>query len=138
MKRLVLFVVVFLFLSTDVVVAQSKSVLIYTLHKEAEFIPFMNGKQMTMIPVDSFFIDADTIDFVRLDIHFLDDQTANISKNVSFDMFKNKKYEIVFKNNFERKITDLGNGSQSDTLYDKFKIKDRSATSYFGDVSSID
>ncbi|MBN2893998.1 MAG: hypothetical protein JXL97_19165 [Bacteroidales bacterium] len=138
MRKLISIVVFVLFISSSVIFAQNKSIFIYTLQSEAEFIPFINGRQMTMIPVDSFFIDADTIQFLRLDIHFLDDQTANISKKIDFDFFKHKKYEIIYKSNFLRTLNDVGNGSKSDTLYDKFKIKNHSAMSYFGDVSSID
>jgi len=132
----VLFLTLFLFSST--IFAQNRSILIYTLQSEAEFVPFIDGKQMTMIPVDSFFIYADTLQFVHIDIHFLDDKTANLSKNVSFEFFKHKKYEIVFKSSFSRSINDLGNGLSSDTLYDKFKLKNHSAMNYFSKESSID
>lgn len=138
MRKLVLIIVFVLFVFSNMVFAQNKTVFIYTLQSEAEFIPFINGRQMTMIPVDSFLIIADTMQFFRLDIHFLDDNTANISKNIDFDFFKHKKYEIIYKSSFLRTINDLGNGSKSDTLYDKFTIKNHSATSYFGDVSSVD
>ncbi len=124
------------FLGVQVNFCQNKSILVYTLKPEAEFIPFVNGQKMSMIPVDSFYFEADTLEFVELYIHFLDKKTSDLKKTIDFNMIKNKKYEIVYKSKILRKINEAGTSEKADTLYDKFRIKNHSFTSYLGEFGS--
>ncbi len=137
MRKLTLFLFAFLFL-TSLLNAQNKSVLVYTLNHDAEFIPYLNGRQMAMIPVDSFYINADTLNYIQLTIHFQDKHIADLSKTIGFDMFKHKNYEIVLKSNTLRQIENIGSSNKSDTLYDVFRLKDNSVMRYLKRETSLD
>jgi len=138
MKRLLFILLIFMTVCVNDALSQSKSILVFTNEKEAEFIPFVNGKQMSMIPVDTFYMEADTLNFVRLDIHFTDNKTADLQKNISFEFFKHKKFEIVYKGSITRSLNSLSPDNKSDTLYDKFMLKNLSSVKYLDDISTLE
>jgi hypothetical protein len=120
------------------VLSQNRTVEVYSTQKKGSFIPYINGQQMTMLPVDTFKIDADTIPYIELLIHFEDIKTADLTKKINFDLFKHKKYEIVPTSYFISTLNDLDGPDASDTLNQVFMIKDRSAIKYIKKESAID
>lgn len=120
------------------VFSQNKSIEIDTSYPDAEFIPFINGRQLMMIPTDSFYIEIDTLDYLILTLSFNEENVAGIEKKVNFDNFKHKKYEIVPINYAVKTIDDLDGKEIPDNAQQKYMIKDRSALYYFKKTSSID
>ncbi|MBN2892591.1 MAG: hypothetical protein JXL97_12055 [Bacteroidales bacterium] len=120
------------------VFSQNKTVEVYTTLPNAGFIPFINGEQMLMMPVDTFFIDADTLQNFELIISFEDTEIADIKKKINFDFLKHKKYEIVYRGGIAETIDDLDGSEVPIGTYQKYMIKDRSAKYYLKKTTTID
>lgn len=120
------------------VLSQNRTVEIYTSQQKGSFIPYINGQQMAMLPVDTFKLDADTIPYIELLIHFEDIKTADLTKKINFDLFKHKKYEIVPTSYFISTLNDLDGPDATDTLIQTFMIKDRTVMKYLKRETTFD
>lgn len=138
MKKLTLFVFVFIMFLNYFSFSQNKSIEIITIHQNARFIPYINGEKQEMFPVDTFFMNADTIPYIELLIHFEDEKIADLTKNISFDLFKHKKYEIVPTSFFVSTINDLDGADATDTLVQLFMIKDKTVINYLKRETTFD
>ena len=131
MKKLTSLLFILIMLLNYFSFSQSKSIEIYTTLQNASFIPYFNGEKQEMFPVDTFIMEIDTLQNFELLIHFEDENIADLTKKINFNMFKNKKYEIVPTSYFVSTLNDLDGADASDTLIQKFMIKDRTAGKYF-------
>lgn len=129
---------VFTLLINFSIFSQTKSVELYTSEPGASFIPIINGEQILMMPVDTFFINADTLEKFELIISFEDQEIADIIKKVNFTFLKHKKYEIVPRGGIAEVIDDLDGEEVPTGVYQKYMIKDRSANHYIEKQTDFD
>ena len=107
-----------------------KKVEIYTKLKNASFIPYINDEQMTMIPVDTFVYEFDTVSIVNLTVHFPDSNVYDLSEKLNFNGIKYKKFEIVERPKVIKRVRDLTQRNKSENLDDKFMLRNKTFINY--------
>ena len=110
--------------------AIKKTMLVYTLDSNSLFIPFINGKQMLMMPTDSFYYEFDTVQKFELTVHFDCDTISDIKKDVDFGGLKAKRYQIVRVSSVKEKAILKNPRYKKMHLYPLYKIKDESMMYY--------
>lgn len=121
----------FLFLIfTSSIYAQERIVEVYTSIKDASFIPLVDNKPLSNIPVDTFLYKVETDSIVNLSIDFTNKRIMDLFIAIDFEGIKHQKYQIVYKNKAQKTIDLLTDTPKNDTLFDLFSLKNESFKNY--------
>lgn len=133
-KLLTTSLLLFLFFTTSLF-AQERIVEVYTSIKDASFIPLVDNKPLSNIPVDTFLYKVRTDSIVNLSIDFTNKRIMDLFIAIEFDGIKHQKYQIVYKNKTQKTIDLLTDTPSNDTLFDLFKLKNESFKNYLKNLN---
>jgi len=133
-KLLTTSLLLFLFFTSSIY-AQERKIEIYTTIKDASFIPIIENKALSNIPVDTFIYVVETDTIINLSIDFPNKSVMDLFITIDFDGIKHKKYQIVYKNKAQKTLDLLTDTPENDTLFDLFSLKNESFKNYLKNVN---